>query len=325
MRIFRTLFAALILIPTAAHAHVKWFAPESYPPVEPYNITDWPVIAWILIGLVIIGIGVALDKRGPMVRGKLGNTLHYCEPMALTLFSIFSGLALFFYATQGFIFAPNLFPEGPLTTVMLFMQAAIGLALVLGVFVRTNGIILLALYVLAVVEFGAIEMIDALEVVGIGLFLLVVGRPRWRLTKWSWIDEHTKQCQSYAIPILRVFTGFNLIALGLSEKILNPALGMAFLSEYDWNFMQMLGFEWYTDYWFIFSAGAVELLLGVVFVLGIVTRLNTIVLSLFFIATLILMGPMEVVGHTMHFAIVGMLIIFGAGSRLKITPERRHA
>ena len=79
----------------------------------------------------------------------------------------------------------------------------------------------------------------------------------------------------------------------------------------------MLGFHQFSDYWFVLSAGAVEVIFGLIFVLGIVTRLNALVLAGFFIATLILLGPMELLGHAPHFAIVFVLLVFGSGEKLK--------
>jgi uncharacterized membrane protein YphA (DoxX/SURF4 family) len=119
------------------------------------------------------------------------------------------------------------------------------------------------------------------------------------------------------VPFLRTATGLNLIILGFSEKIISPGLTQNFLSHYDWNFMQALGFEWFTDYWFAFCAGSFETLLGIFFLFGLFTRLTTLALAGFLVTTLALLGPVELMGHLPHFSIAVVLLIMGAGARLK--------
>ncbi len=274
--------------------------------------------AWIIIALVVIGIGVLLERKGPRLGRHARARLHHYEPLALALFSIATGAALLISSYLGYIFAPNLDLTGTIGTALLAVQSVIGALLVLGIFVRLAAVALAGFYLFVVGYFGAVEVIDALIVFGISLALIISGRPRLRITKWKRIDEWTKRYHDYAIPILRIITGINLVVLGLSEKILHPELGMAFLAEHHWNFMAMLGFAGFTDYWFVFSAGIVEVLLGVIFILGIATRINTIVLAAFFIATIILLGPLEVTGHLMHFAIVATFLVFGSGRKLKV-------
>lgn len=321
MKYFFTLFAFLAL-PLTALAHVKWFVSEDAPAMRVYQLTDGPVITWIIVSLVIIAAGILIEKYGPRQPRPIAEFLHHSERNALTIFSIVTGIAMLLSSYLGYIFAPNLILEGTLRTILLGSQAIIGALLVLGIFVRIAGLALLALYFFAVWHFGALHMADALIVVGISLFLLITGRPSWRITKSKAIDRLTRNYHSYAIPVIRVFTGINLVVLGFTEKILHPELGMAFLAEHHWNFMQMLGFASYSDYWFVLSAGVVETLLGVVLVLGIVTRINTLVLATFFVATLILLGPVEVIGHLMHFAIVGLLLVFGAGNKWRLVKQR---
>jgi uncharacterized membrane protein YphA (DoxX/SURF4 family) len=112
-----------------------------------------------------------------------------------------------------------------------------------------------------------------------------------------------------------------LFVLGFSEKILHPEFGINFLSMYPWNFMQSLGLA-YSDYLFTLSAGAVESLFGLVFMLGIVTRLNALVLAVFFTIPIFILGPIELAGHMPHFAAVVLLLLFGAGEHFKLVHRK---
>ena len=120
----------------------------------------------------------------------------------------------------------------------------------------------------------------------------------------------------YGVSLLRIGVGLNLIILGFSEKILKPSLTQNFLEQFVWNFMYHLGYTWFTDYWFAYAAGVSEILFGVFLLLGLVTRTTILALSVFLISTLILLGPVELMGHLPHFSIALVLLVFGAGSRM---------
>ncbi|MEK7520410.1 MAG: DoxX family membrane protein [Patescibacteria group bacterium] len=315
--------AAALFMPLFASAHVKWFVDVAHTaPIRSYSITDGPVLAWIAIAVVIVGIAILLEKKLPSLRSFSHPFFDYIDPAVISLFSIIIGFGLVVFSWEGYGFAPNLISTTILGELMLAFQATIGFALVLGVFVKLASVGLLALFFTAMLHFGFGELSDAFEVVGIALILLLFGRPHWTLFDAARLHALAERYRDYAVPLLRVFTGVNLVILGFSEKILHPELGMAFLAEYHWNFMQMLGFENFTDYWFVLSAGTVEALFGVMFILGLVTRLTAVFLLPFFFATLILMGPVELFAHILHFAILLTLLVFGSGRRLKFIRTR---
>lgn len=90
--------------------------------------------------------------------------------------------------------------------------------------------------------------------------------------------------QRHAIDIVRIGTGISLIGLAFTEKLLYPELGMEFLAMHQWNFMQPL-FPWFTNELFVLSTGFAEMLFGIVFILGYMTRTTTVVIGCFFTAS----------------------------------------
>ncbi len=309
-----TLF--LSAIPHVVSAHVKWFA-EPTDPIPPYKITDTGVVIWILISVAIILAGIYLERK-LRVAGWLDKRLDALVPIVLSLASIGFGLALVIFSLQGFVLAPNLPAENPFGSLLLILQAVAGLMILLGFYERVGAILLLLAFSLGIAQYGALEMIDTLEVVGFALFVFIVGRPKWRLREAKRIQSFMSRFNSYGVPLLRIGTGLNLLVLGFSEKILAPSLTQNFLAEYHWNFMQALGFEHFTNYWFAFSAGVVESLFGIFLIFGLVTRLTTLVLAGFLITTLALLGPEELVGHLPHFSIAVVLLVLGSGSHLRL-------
>ncbi len=315
------LFSFLLLSPFVTFAHVKWFAtPEKDIPF--YKITDPNVILAILLGLLIIGFGIYLENK-LKVPNRLNASIQKWAPKVLSIASIGFGLAFIIFSLQGFIFAPNLPAVGAMGASMLALQFLAGIMILLGLYERVGGLLIILLFILGINEYGMYEMLDTLEMIGFAIYVIIIGRPKWKIRDTNLIEPVTHPMHSYGLPILRVGTGLNLIILGFTEKILTPSLTDNFLSTHNWNFMQILGFEGFTNYWFAFSAGSVEILFGIFFLLGLVTRTTTICLAIFLATTLVLLGPVELVGHLPHFSIAIVLLVLGAGSKLVLVPHNK--
>lgn len=315
------LFSFLLLSPFVTFAHVKWFAtPEKDIPF--YKITDPNVILAILLGLLIIGFGIYLENK-LKVPNRLNASIQKWAPKVLSIASIGFGLAFIIFSLQGFIFAPNLPAVGAMGASMLALQFLAGIMILLGLYERVGGLLIILLFILGINEYGMYEMLDTLEMIGFAIYVIIIGRPKWKIRDTNLIEPVTHPMHSYGLPILRAGTGLNLIILGFTEKILTPSLTDNFLSTHNWNFMQSLGFEGFTNYWFAFSAGSVEILFGIFFLLGLVTRTTTICLAIFLATTLVLLGPVELVGHLPHFSIAIVLLVLGAGSKLVLVPHNK--
>ncbi len=307
-------------MPSLALAHVKWFAEEEAV-IPAYQIADKFVILGIIISLFIILIGIYLEKK-LTVPYKVEKIIHKWAPGVLSLASIGFGLAFIIFALKGFVFAPNLPAVGAMGNVMLAIEFIAGLMILLGFYERLGGLLVLLLFILGIGQYGGIEMLDTLEMFGFIFYIIIIGRPKWKMKDWNFVKHLSQKIHSYGVPILRVGTGLNLIVLGFTEKIFNPSLTNNFLNHYNWNFMQSLGFHNFTNYYFGFSAGVVEILFGVFFVLGLVTRTTTIALAVFLVMTLCLLGPVELIGHLPHFSIAIVLFVLGSGTRLVLFHKK---
>ncbi len=296
---------------------MKWFTEPTVETVRPYNISDGTVLLWIGIAIVFVLLGSFLEKKLSAPAWLL-RRIGTLGPAVLSLATVGLGVALVIFSINGFIFAPNL-PVGSSGTPLLILQAVTGVMFIFGAYVRYAGIVLAVLFFLAGKYFGAMEVIDAIEMIGFALFAFIVGRPQWQWKEGKWFQRIAARLQQYGVPLLRVGTGLNLVLLGFTEKILAPSLTQNFLMHYDWNFLQHFGV---TDYWFAFSAGAAEALIGIFLMLGLVTRITTLVLAGFLVTTLLLLGPVELIGHLPHFSIAIVLLLFGAGNRLKLVKGK---
>ncbi len=298
-----------------AHAHLKWFV-ESGKPTQAFsgNLVVY-TSSWLLIGLVVALIGIFLDKRYPEI-SRTWQPKKF-EAYATAIVEILIGISLLISASRDVLFSININDVGPTHLALLMLEGFIGLSLIIGLAVKQASLLLVGLWLSTLYLSDTVDVLENIWIVGAALFLFFRGRTVLRYTH----EDVFSSCnivlsQAQAISFLRIFLGVNLIFLGFSEKILCLHLGLHFLQEYQWNFMANLGLTWFTDELFVFSAGAVEIILGLFLVTGWVTRLTACVLAGFFLTPPFFMGVEEMIGHIPHLTIVAAVLIFGRGASL---------
>lgn len=311
--LFRFFFPLLVAAaPMMASAHVKWFAEE--PASVSWHHWDQSLL-WLGIGVLLVARLIAgiLELQLPDVSKEWKTKMKRLYPSVLTIFRILVGLWLVLTAYNGGIFAPNIPVHGGFGQALQIAEALVGIWIMTGVGVHAAAVALVVVYVAVIPFAGLPAWLDHIDVLGIAAFL---GIEHAQNQPWY------KKAQPWALPLLRVLTGAGLIVLGFSEKLIDPTMALQFLSEHNWNFMQAIGIEWFTNDYFVFAAGLSEVLFGVLLISGVITRITTIALSLFFVSTLFLLGPAELIGHLPFFGIALVLILYGSGDRLKQKIKR---
>lgn len=308
---------------TAASAHVRWFV-DSDATVEnfvSYQLTDPEVLIWIALTLAIIAASILLDNALPRVRIVDTKTRHDF----IEILRIFTGMSLLLTAYEGAIVAPHLIAYGAFGTKLVFLQAIIGILLIANRFVRHAAILMIILHLGLAIQFGILSALEYLVMVGIAAFLLINNLPTLELKE---------RFKPYSVDALRILSGISLITLGLSEKLFGALMAESFLAAYQWNFMPALGLEFFTDRLFVLSAGFIEVIFGIILVLGTTTRLNVLALSAVLLASNVLFiiegnneaALVEFVGHMPVIGVALVLILLGYGQRWKITnllPDRK--
>ena len=310
-----SIFSFLLLIPFLANAHTRWFAEGEVMPV----VTSEPITSYLafcaFVAIVILVIGMLMEKRG-MFR------LSFFQPKSTNAFSrvsatfsIIAGTFFMIAGTHGYLFSPNITYITEIPTWLVMLQFAIGLMFVLGIFARVAALFLASLWFVAVPYAGMESMVENIWVLSTAFFIAVVGNDYFSLVSVKSLKSYAYKLHSYALPILRVGTGTMLIILGFTEKILKPELGLNFLAQHNWNFLSSLGVS---DYFFVLMAGSTEAFLGLLLVIGVMTRLTTLVTAIIFTIPLFLLGPIELAGHLPHFAALFMILLFGAGHHYRL-------
>lgn len=311
----------IFTFPLIAAAHTRWFAEGTLQPYATMEPTGLYLMSWAVIATVIVGIGIYMERNQILRLEWLKPRLPHSFDRAAGTFSMVAGAFFVVAGTHEYLFSPNMEHAMGVPSYFIYAQVFIGLAFLVGVYARVAALALIALWGMSVVWFGWLPMVEDIWVLGTGLFVLIMGNDYFSVLNVRSLKRYTQHYHAYALPLLRICTGMTLLVLGFSEKILHPEFGINFLEQYHWNFMQLLGLSSYSDYLFTLSAGSVEALFGLIFILGIVTRLNALVVAIFFTIPLFILGPIELAGHLPHFAAVVMLLLFGSGDRWVLVPR----
>jgi uncharacterized membrane protein YphA (DoxX/SURF4 family) len=306
----------------SALAHVKWFVPPetlSIASEMPFGLFDIPVLIWLGIAVLLIGCSIVFDSHFPVLPILEKARQEYL----LYLLKLCTGLSLLMSAYNDVIFAPHLMAENGLGNIFLLFEAVIGFLLILNFHIFAATILLFVLSLGVAINFGALVALEYMNMTGIACCLLLFHfHP----------EKYRVHLKAYSIASLRILTGIALVSLGLSEKLLNPDLGEYFVADYQWNFMLNLGFTNFSNELFVFSAGMMEVIFGIILIIGTTTRINILVVSAFMFASNITFfasgnyneALLEIFGHLPFIATAIILIFFGSGSKLKITSLWTH-
>ncbi|MFZ2555834.1 MAG: DoxX family membrane protein [Minisyncoccia bacterium] len=313
-----------LLAPAAALAHTRWFAEGELRPYVTAEPTGLYLTIWLLIAAVSVAIGYWLEREGKIQFRFLLPKASHSFDRAASAFTMVAGSFLMIAGTHEYLFSPNLTSESGVPMLFIMAQFVIGLAFLIGVYARLAAILLAAIWTISIPVIGVIPMLEDIWVLSTAAFVFIMGNDYFSLVSFRAVAPLAHRYRTYALPILRIGTGVTLLVLGFTEKILHPEFGVNFLRQYDWNFMHHLGFP-YSDYLFTLSAGSVESLFGLVFLLGLVTRLNAFVVAFVFSIPIFILGPIELAGHLPHFAAIVLLLLFGAGNHFKLVhPQKKR-
>lgn len=311
---------ALTTLPILASAHTRWFADGELPPIETTEPTSLYLTVWGLIVLAITFIGIYFERKGWFKFSFLNpKKPHVFERVAST-FVMVVGAFFIIAGTHEYLFSPNQTIDAGIPIVLIYLQILIGLAFLLGIASRVCGIILAFLWASTFHYVGYVAALENIWVLSTAIFITLMGNEYFSIISFSFLRKIVAPYKKYGLSVLRLGTGLTLMVLGFSEKILEPQLGINFLSYYDWNFMHYFGME-FSNYLFTLSAGSVEFLFGLILVLGVVTRLNALVIAVVFSIPLFILGPIELAGHLPHFAAVVLILLFGNGGHFLLVPH----
>lgn len=312
-KIFLTILATLLVPLSFATAHVKWFVDTekvistSHGLTPFYYLTSMEVIVWACISLFVVLAFSVVDRVLPEPKKLFAFAVRHEKGID----RIAEAILGLFLVTASVIWKVIIMPDFPVvdafTSVLQVIQFIAGLLLIFGIFTRTASLVILFLCVILAVNIGLMELFENLILVSLAIYFLIRHSPR---------NSFIGSFEKHAIEIVRVGTGIALIIMAFSEKLAYPELGMAFLEVHQWNFMYNMGLTWFSDNLFVLSTGFAEMIFGIVFILGYVTRINTILIASFFACSVVMMavqfGQWEVEDLVVYSAAI-LFVLYGHG------------
>lgn len=312
MRFLIVIFS--FLLPLVTSAHVKWFVDSenvianSHDKVPFYYLTSVEVIIWALITTIVVLVFSALDRLVKRPHRLADFAIKHQKKINWVVQAIFGLFLVVIASSWKIILSPDfVIPQGTYGSMLQIAEILAGILFIINIRTRIACFIVLLLFVALGFHGGLIPLLENLIVLGLTFYLFVKNSPA--TSKYKKIDKFT-------IEILRISVGISLIVMAFTEKLMYPELGLSFLDVHQWNFMQMIGFDWFSNKLFVLSTGFAELIFGIVFVFGYLTRINTILIALFFACSVITMslqfGMWEVEDLVVYSAAI-VFLMFGAG------------
>jgi hypothetical protein len=313
-----------LLAPLPASAHERWFVEDEASYQVDYGLLlSPPVLVGALVSAALIG-ALALLRRvagGDNLFPRVWFLSRF-DPSAPVVLAMLGAITVIYSAVNMRLLAPNLeLPGGVFGFLVAGAQLAAAFLLITGLWARAGAALLVALVLLVGALFGPLAMLEQSIFAGLGLYIALMGRGMVDLDDPVPAQHPLDRYRPLAPALLRVFAGLSILVLALSEKLLNPALGVAFLREYPhFNVARALGLAWFTDERFILAAGVVELAIGATLMAGVLPRLVIFAMFVPFNLTIPFLPATELLGHLPIFAVMYVLMFHNPLQRVD-APE----
>ena len=289
---------SLLGISAAGHAHVRWFT-ESSPsvPQQSYQFDQ------VYLTLTVLAIAYCLFCYW-LERVSLKNVRvsHFTNDRIT--FSGFewnilkASIALMFMLNilDGIFLAPNLPPSEIGTSYAQIFQILVVVSAAASNCIFA--IAILSCLVATGLNYGVAPSIDYIfEFLAIALAYLSLSIND-QLTGWRARYPRLNRLDLSPSIFLRTLIGLQLVVLAIHNKLLDPNLGLQFLSQYPHvNFLNWAGLDFFKDIHFVYSAGLAELCFGLLLIFNISTRFVSLCVLFFFSVTSAMFGLHELIGH----------------------------
>lgn len=285
------------------YGHVKWFVEDVTQIDGPTELTS---LEWFIAStLIIFGIGLLfiLDERfkDSHLAEAISRRASIFWPYVVPTIRITAGLMLVLNYFNGVVVAPNIgsVSEFPWWAAISLVSGSL---LLLGLWGKIAGWLLLTLYIWSLFIYDPLAMLDHLEYVGLAWFVIATGSGRFSLDSnlFGTKNASNKVISGAQVRLLQ-WSGLAIIALAFNEKLLAIGLADNFLQIHEWNILISIGVS---NRVFIIIAGIIEVLVGLSLLFNRAVRLTTLLTLCTMIATGTLLGLDEVVGHVFAIAII---------------------
>lgn len=236
----------------------------------------------LIFGLVfmtaIFGLMLWLKSTKPFQ--KLGKFIDKATYFAPDLIRLAFGVSLLLSASHHALFGPELPLENfPFHSIVNLVLVVLGVGLTLGIFSRilsAGAIILFCFafitkgwYMLTYVNYlGEALAVFLLPVQNLSLDKLVTKLRRSKISK--------PRFESFSLPATRLLFGFSIIYAAVNVKFVTANLSVDVVNRY-----HLTNYFHFDPMMIVLGAGLIEVLVGLLYMLGLLQRLNTVFFLVF--------------------------------------------
>lgn len=258
------------------------------------------LLAYSVATLAVMALLVWLKTKRPLQ--KLGQMIDKAGRFAPDIIRVVFGLSLILSAKHNALFGPELplssFPQGAFIKWALYI---FGSLLILGLATRIISILAIVVYVAAFWSRGW-YMLTYINYFGEALALVLV--PFQAFSVDGLINRFRRlpgkfTKPNFALPATRIFFGFSLLYAAINIKVLNPSVSLDVVQRY-----RLTDYFHFDPIMIVFGAAMVEILIAVLYMAGLLQRVNTVVFITFI--TLSLFYFKESVWP--HYMLIGLAI-----------------
>lgn len=241
-------------------------------------------IIFLLVTLATLSF--VLFLKSTRIFQKLGKFIDKATAVAPDVIRIAFGISLIISAKNSAVFGPELPMDSfPLSGLLRITLLVIGIAITLGIFIRLFGwlAVLLCLFVFVSKGWYILTYTNYL-----GEALAVVLLPMQTISLDSLIARIKRakvprpRYEQYSMSVARLLFGFSLLYAAVNVKFVTSAVSLDVVNRY--NLTHYFPFD---PLFVVLGAGLIEILIAVLYMLGLLQRFNTVFFLIFLTLSLL--------------------------------------
>lgn len=243
---------------------------------------------------------------GPKELGATDNSLKLFYGWVPVILGIHVAVALLVNGIQGKLFSSSHQLEGALSNWIGLAEIMIALSLFYGGLTRTAAVLIGFLWILGIDLLGFRPMLESIQYLGFASFFYLAGRGPYAIDRILFPNlEPTASYTGHALLFLRIGVGLNLIVFGFSEKLANIPFASSLLEQH-----AFLNFTTIPNEIFVLLAGALEVLAGILIVLGIFPRTIAFITLICINASLTIYNWHELIDYLPTYGALAVLLVW---------------
>lgn len=243
---------------------------------------------------------------GPEALGATDRSLKLFYAWVPVILGIHVAVALLVNGVQGRLFSSNHLLEGALSNWIGLVEIMIALSLFYGGLTRPGAVLIGLLWILGFGLLGLRPMLESIQYLGFASFFYLAGRGPYAIDRVLFPNlEPTASYTGNALLFLRICVGLNLIVFGFTEKFANIPLASSLLEQH-----AFLNFTIIPNEIFVLFAGALEVLAGMLIVLGVFQRTTVLITLVCINASLTISNWNELIDYLPMYGALAILLVW---------------